>query len=147
MALAVVGNDPSKQWNDDTLLQSTLENAYSKIIASLVNSQQEHLSLADALNVQVVGVLTSLARKNEGHRKKLAQFYQKVLADTDRIYSDRSKSKVKYDEECAEVETHRQKQERAQDDKHSSRAGKQYQEQIVDMHNAKKYVWETPSTQ
>lgn len=49
---------------------STLENAYSKIIASFVNSQQEHLSLADALNVQVVGVLTSLARKNEGHRKK-----------------------------------------------------------------------------
>jgi hypothetical protein len=71
MALAVVGNEPSKQWNDDTLVESTLENAYSKIIASLVNSQQEHLSLADALNVQVVGVLTSLARKNEGHRKKV----------------------------------------------------------------------------
>lgn len=49
---------------------STLENAYSKIIASLVNSQQEHLSLADALNVQVVSVLTSLAQKNESHRKK-----------------------------------------------------------------------------
>lgn len=49
---------------------STLENAYSKIIASFVNSQQEHLSLADALNVQIIGVLTSLARKNESHRKK-----------------------------------------------------------------------------
>jgi hypothetical protein len=49
---------------------STLENAYSKIIASFVNSQQEHLNLADALNVQIVGVLTSLARKNESHRKK-----------------------------------------------------------------------------
>jgi hypothetical protein len=52
---------------------STLENAYSKIIASLVNSQQEHLNLADALNVQVVGVLVSLARKNEGHRKKASR--------------------------------------------------------------------------
>ncbi|KAI9465047.1 hypothetical protein BJY52DRAFT_1184087 [Lactarius psammicola] len=134
MALAVVGDEPSKQWNDDTLVESTLENAYSKIIASCVNSQQEHLSLADALNVQVVGQV---------------QFYQKVLADTDRIYNDRSKlsqalirilalqSKIKYDEECAEVETYRQKQERAQDDKHSSRAAKQYQQQIVDMHNAK----------
>lgn len=137
MALAVVGDEPSKQWNDDTLVESTLENAYSKIIASFVNSQQEHMSLADALNVQVVAVLTSLARKNEGHRKKQAQFYQKVLADTDRSYSDRSKCKIKYDEECAEVETYRQKQERAHDDKHSSRAAKQYQQQIVDMHNAK----------
>lgn len=144
MALAVVGDEPSKQWNDDTLLESTLENAYSKIIASFVNSQQEHLSLADDLNVQVVGVLTSLARKNEGHRKQQAQFYQKVLADTDRIYSDRSKSKIKYDEECAEVETYREKQERAQDDKHSSRAAKQYQQQIVDMHNAKNlYIMST----
>ncbi|KAH9161158.1 hypothetical protein EDB89DRAFT_2116931 [Lactarius sanguifluus] len=142
MALAqqAWGDEPSKQWNDDTLMQSTLENAYSKIIASFVNSQQEHLSLADDLSVQVVGVLTSLARKNEGHRKKQAQFYQKVLADTDRIYGDRSK----YDEECAEVETYRQKQERAQDDKHSSRAAKQYQQQIVDMHNAKNlYIMST----
>ncbi|KAH9168432.1 hypothetical protein EDB89DRAFT_2073863 [Lactarius sanguifluus] len=151
MALAVVGDEPSKQWNDDTLVQSTLENAYSKIIASFVNSQQEHLSLADDLSVQVVGQ---------------AQFYQKVLADTDRIYGDRSKvpghirhqsklsqalirslafqRKIKYDEECAEVETYRQKQERAQDDKHSSRAAKQYQQQIVDMHNAKNlYIMST----
>ncbi|KAI0270983.1 hypothetical protein BGY98DRAFT_1100477 [Russula aff. rugulosa BPL654] len=96
MARAVLGDDPYKQWNEETLLQSTLENAYSKIIASLVNSHQEHINLADALN-----------------------------------------SKVKYDEECDEVETYRQKQGRAQDDKHSGRAAKQYQQQIVDMNNAK----------
>jgi len=29
-------------------------------------------------------------------------------------------------------------QERAQDDKHSGRAARQYQQQVVDMHNAKK---------
>ncbi|KAI0301167.1 hypothetical protein B0F90DRAFT_1817183 [Multifurca ochricompacta] len=120
MAFAVVGDEPFKPWNEETLVQSTLENAYSKIIASFVNSQQEHLNLADALNTI-----------------QQAQFYQKVLADRDRIYSNRSKSKLKYDEECAEVETYRQKQERAHDDKHSSRAAKQYQQQIVDMHNAK----------
>jgi len=109
MAPAVVGDEPYKAWNEETLLQSTLENAYSKIIASFVNAQQEHLNLADALSVQVVGVLLSLARKNEAHRKKQAQFYQKVLADRDRLYNDRAKSKVKYDEGCAEVETYRQK--------------------------------------
>ncbi|KAI9463789.1 hypothetical protein F5148DRAFT_1286022 [Russula earlei] len=124
MPLAVVGDDPYKPWNEETLLQSTLENAYTKIIASFVNAQQEHVNLADALSLQVVGVLQ-------------AQFYQKVLADRDRIYSDRLKSKVKYDEGCAEVETYRQKQERAQDDKHSGRAARQYQQQVVDMYNAK----------
>ncbi|KAI0287946.1 hypothetical protein BC826DRAFT_1168600 [Russula brevipes] len=138
MALAVVGDEPYKQWNDETLLQSTLENAYSNIIASFVNSHQEHLDLAEALSTQIVGVLASLARKNEGHRKKQAQFYQKVLADRDRVYGDRAKVRNSYyDEECAEVETYRQKQERAQDDKHSGRAARQYQQQVVDMHNAK----------
>ncbi|KAI9443492.1 hypothetical protein H4582DRAFT_2072520 [Lactarius indigo] len=129
MALAVVGDEPSKQWNDDTLVQSTLENAYSKIIASFVNSQQEHLNLADALNMQVVGVLTSAksryGRAVQSHDPGDGYLYQ-------------------YDEECAEVETYRQKQERAQDDKHSSRAAKQYQQQIVDMHNAKNlYIMST----
>lgn len=52
---------------------STLENAYSKIIASLVNTQQEHVNLADELSIQVVAVLVSLARKNEGHRKKASR--------------------------------------------------------------------------
>ncbi|KAI0269925.1 hypothetical protein BC834DRAFT_863984 [Gloeopeniophorella convolvens] len=137
MALAVVGDEPSQPWDEETLQKSTLENAYSKIIASLVNSQQEHVNLADALNVQIVGVLAALARKNESYRKKQALFYQKVLGDRDRVYGDRAKSKQKYDEECAEVETYRQKQERAQDDKHSGRATKQYQQQVVDMHNAK----------
>jgi len=63
-------------WSDPTGTGnaiSTLENAYSKIIASLVNSQQEHLNLADALSVQIVGVLLSLARKNESHRKKASR--------------------------------------------------------------------------
>ena len=145
---------------------STLENAYSKIIASFVNSQQEHLSLADALNVQVVGVLTSLARKNEGHRKKAScesSFRLRFLSSLSskhnstrrswqirivstaivrryQVTSDifqschrhlyvylhcRAKSRYgraveshdpgdaylyQYDEECAEVETYRQKQ-------------------------------------
>ncbi len=176
MPLAVVGDEPSRQWNDDTLVQrwasifgslhrliwdSTLENAYSKIVASLVNSQQEHLSLADALNLQVVGVLASLARKNEGHRKKascessfrlpfLSSFSSKhnstrrswqirivstaivprykFISETVTYtysYTSRAKSRYggpvkshepgdrylyQYDEECAEVETYRQKQ-------------------------------------
>ncbi|KAH9985527.1 hypothetical protein BJV77DRAFT_1061951 [Russula vinacea] len=120
MARAVVGDEPFKQWSEETLLQSTLENAYSKIIASLVNTQQEHVNLADELSIQVVAVLVSLARKNEGHRKKQAQFYQKVRSRhlTGNAY------RAQYDEECAEVETYRQKQERAQDDKHSGRIAK-----------------------
>ena len=67
---------------------STLENAYAKIIASLVNSQQEHLNLADALSVQVVAVLLSLARKNEGHRKKASRASFLLLRRYDILHNE-----------------------------------------------------------
>ncbi|KAI0322418.1 hypothetical protein OF83DRAFT_1161259 [Amylostereum chailletii] len=134
MASAILGNDTTKPWNEDTLrLSSTIENAYSKIIGSLVNSAQEHIDVSDALNMQVVDVLRNLERKNEEHRKRLATFYQKMLSDRDRVYSER----VKYDDECGEVETYRQKQERANDDKHAERAARQFEQQQIDMLNAK----------
>jgi predicted DNA-binding ribbon-helix-helix protein len=72
---------------------STLENAYSKIIASLANSQQEHSNLADALNVQVVGVLASLARKNEGHRKKARGVLFSHLRCLTRLFSKRNSTR------------------------------------------------------
>ena len=45
---------------------STLENAYSGIIALLVNAQQEHLNLADVLNVQLSAYWFHWRRKMRG---------------------------------------------------------------------------------
>ncbi|TFY64582.1 hypothetical protein EVG20_g5899 [Dentipellis fragilis] len=137
MGAAVFGSEPSQNWNEDTLSQSTLNNAYAKIIGSLVNASQDHVNVADALSNQVVDVLKAVERKADDNIKKQAQFYQKLLSDRDKIYNDRLKTKQKYDEECIEVEGYRQKQDRANDDKHAGRAAKQYEQQQTDMQNAK----------
>ena len=48
-----------------------MENAYSRIISSVLNSAQGHADLADALGMQVVEVLKGLEKRNEEHRKKV----------------------------------------------------------------------------
>lgn len=50
---------------------STLENAYAKIIASMLNTAQHHNDVSDALTMQVIGPLMVLDKKNQDHRKKV----------------------------------------------------------------------------
>ncbi|KAF8895149.1 hypothetical protein BD779DRAFT_1797047 [Infundibulicybe gibba] len=140
----VVGDDPTKSYDANMLKKKsspqalyTLNSAYNKIIESLTNTAQDHMNIADALTSQVIDVLKAIERKNDEAKKKELQFFQKLLAERDRVYNERLKNKQKYDEECGEVEAHRQKQGRAQDDKHSDRVAKQAEQQRNDMMNSK----------
>ncbi|KZT09361.1 uncharacterized protein LAESUDRAFT_675278 [Laetiporus sulphureus 93-53] len=136
-AILVVGNEPTKSWGEDTLQLSTLNNAYGQIISAMLESAQAHVSLSDQLTSQVIDALKGSERRHEEAKKKQEQHFAKLLAERDRVYSERVKSKQKYDDECNEVETYRQKQERANDDRHADRAAKQYEQQQVDMLNGK----------
>lgn len=89
----VIGNEPSKSWDLSTDLRqrwvtdrlwestnvlrqyysSTLNVAYDQIIASIVDSAQTHIKLADELNSQVVEVLKGVERKNEEAKKKVSR--------------------------------------------------------------------------
>ncbi|KAH8114438.1 hypothetical protein DFH11DRAFT_1688953 [Phellopilus nigrolimitatus] len=133
MSSLVVGDDPSTAWGEDTLRRSTLDKAYGQLISSLDSTAQDHSSLSDDLISQVADAAKSLEKKHEDMKNKQFQFYQKLLSDRDKIYADRQK----YDEECLEIESYRRKQDRSQDDKHASRAAKQYETQLVDMQNSK----------
>ncbi|KDR82365.1 hypothetical protein GALMADRAFT_237644 [Galerina marginata CBS 339.88] len=133
----VIGYEPTQVWNVDSLKQSTLDQAYEEIIKSMVNTSQDHIVFADALTSQIIDVLKVLEKSNEDAKKKEISFFQKLLLDRDRVYGDRLKSKQKYDEECAEVESFRQKQGRASDDRHADRAAKQAEQQRNDMLNSK----------
>ncbi|KAI0662254.1 hypothetical protein C8Q70DRAFT_963999 [Cubamyces menziesii] len=137
MPALVLGNEPTKAWDDNTLHKSTLDKAYTQLITAMTDASQDHVNLADALNDKVIEPLKATERKHEESKRKEMQYYQKLLSDRDRVYSDRMKSKQKYDEECQEVETYRQKQERSADDRHAERAARQYEQQQVDMLNSK----------
>ncbi|KAH9948829.1 hypothetical protein B0H21DRAFT_731329 [Amylocystis lapponica] len=133
----VVGTEPTKTWDEDVIQKSTLENAYSQLITSMLHTAQDHINLADTLNLQVVDALKATERRHEEATKKQMQYFQKLLSERDRAYTDRVKNKRKYDDECTEVESYRQKQERSTDDRHAERAAKQYEQQQVDMLNSK----------
>ncbi|KAI0373757.1 hypothetical protein BV20DRAFT_962334 [Pilatotrama ljubarskyi] len=137
MPALVVGNEPTKAWDESTLAKSTLNKAYTQLIGAISDSSQDHNSLADALTAQVIEPLRMVERQHDEAKKKEMLYYQKLLAERDRVYADRIRSKQKYDEECEEVEAYRQKQERSADDRHAERAARQFEQQQVDMFNSK----------
>ncbi|KZP33431.1 hypothetical protein FIBSPDRAFT_810692 [Athelia psychrophila] len=132
----VLGNEPTKIWDENALRKSTLDNAYAQIIASMTLAAQDHVTLADALTSQVTEVLRVIGSKSEETKRKQMVYYQKLLSDRDRTYSERTKTKGKYDEECIEVEAYRSKQSHSSD-KHADRAAKQFEQQEIDMQNSK----------
>ncbi|KAF8192143.1 hypothetical protein BJ912DRAFT_963009 [Pholiota molesta] len=136
-AAFVVGNEPTKNWDENTLSQSTLERAYDAIINSMITSAQDHINYADAIASQTIETLRILEKRNDDAKKKETLFFQKLLSDRDRVYSDRLKSKQKYDDLCAEVESFRQKQGRANDDRHADRVARQAEQQRNDMLDSK----------
>ena len=55
------------------------------------DAAQDHINLADALNGQVIEPLRATERKHEEAKKKQMQYFQKLLSERDRIYSERLK--------------------------------------------------------
>ncbi|KAG8707190.1 hypothetical protein FRC08_000657 [Ceratobasidium sp. 394] len=137
MTPAVLGEECSKAWTDADVRGSTLDKAFTALITSYENTASDHDSLASALSADVGDQLKLLERSKDESRKKQMTFFAKLVGERDRIYGERLKAKQKYDEECLEVETFRQKQDKAADDKHADRAAKQYDQQKVEMQNRK----------
>ncbi|KAF9049462.1 hypothetical protein BDZ89DRAFT_1088904 [Hymenopellis radicata] len=117
----ILADEPTKAWDESALKQK----AYDQIIESMSSTADDHLNVADALSSQVVDVLKVVTRTNDETKKKEMQFFQKLVADRDRTYADR----LKYDEECGDVDLHRQKQGRAHDDRHAERIARQADQQ------------------
>ncbi|KZT27410.1 hypothetical protein NEOLEDRAFT_1240354 [Neolentinus lepideus HHB14362 ss-1] len=137
IASLVLGNEPTKAWDETVLQRSTLNVAYEQLISSFSDSAQDHVNLADNLSSRVTDALKTSERKHADLKKKQMQFFQKLLSERDRVYSERSKNKQNYDEECMDLESYRQKQDRAQADRHADRAARQYEQQQNDMLNSK----------
>ena len=61
----------------------------------MTDASQDHVNLADALNDKVIEPLKATERKHEESKRKEIQYYQKLLSDRDRVYSDRMKVGVR----------------------------------------------------
>lgn len=134
----VLGDEPAKTYTEDTIKSSTLDGAYTVLLASWEESASLHATFASELGNAVAEDLRRLERRKEETKRLQSAFYAKLISERDRIYGDRVKSQQKYYDECAEVESARQKQERfSGHDRHSERVAKQYEQQKTDMLNSK----------
>ncbi|GJJ13445.1 hypothetical protein Clacol_007699 [Clathrus columnatus] len=117
----ILGPEPFRSWNEETLKSSTLDQAYSSLIASLESTGQDHIAFADSL-IQVMDSMKILEKTKEDMIKKQALFYEKLLSVKEKTAADKAKAKSK---------------ERATDNKHAERAAKQLEQQKNDMLNCK----------
>ncbi|PVG02179.1 hypothetical protein CPB86DRAFT_751530 [Serendipita vermifera] len=134
----VLGDEPAKVYTDDTIRSSTLDVAYTQFLTSWEESAGLHATYAAELGNAVAEDLRRLEKRKEETKRGQMHFYTKLVSERDRIYGDRTKSQQKYYDECTEVDSARQKQERfSGHDRHSERVAKQYEQQKVDMLNCK----------
>ncbi|KAG6849331.1 hypothetical protein H0H93_009376 [Arthromyces matolae] len=117
-AALAVGDHPTKTWDSTKLMQNSLVAAYTELTESMSSTAQDHINVADCLSSQVIDVLKAVEKKNEDSIRTEIQFFQKLLGDRDRLYSERLKV-------------------RAQDDKHADRAAKQAEQQRNEMLSGK----------
>ncbi len=61
------------------------------MISSIVESAQDHISLSDSLNTQVVEALKLTEKRHEEAKKKQMLHFQKLLAEREKTYNERLK--------------------------------------------------------
>ncbi|KAH7106916.1 hypothetical protein BKA62DRAFT_611651, partial [Auriculariales sp. MPI-PUGE-AT-0066] len=139
------GETPTKSWGDGAAKKSTFDRAYDQLLTSFEQQAMDHLDLSESLSTQIIDGLRRLEHLTEERQTRQKSFYAKVLSERDR-YASEQLNQLQYYEECKEFELYRQKQGRAQGDRHADRAAKQYEHQKVEMLNYKNlYVVNTAS--
>lgn len=95
-SVLVLGNEPTKVWDENTLRSrlenidslgdptlrcpsSTLDNVYAQIIASMTLSAQDHVTLADAITLQVTDVLKQVEKKSEESKRKVRRTFGPLI--------------------------------------------------------------------
>ncbi|KAK4056390.1 Protein BZZ1 [Microbotryomycetes sp. JL221] len=115
---------------------STLDQAFSKVLELCDVDAREHATLADNLDKLVVNPLKAAGAKLETVRKKHHNFAAKLLSERDDTYAERDKARSKYFEACEAVESARQKKASASD-RHADKAERVYQSAHEEMERQK----------
>lgn len=139
----------------DEASRSTFGRAWSTVINEADAEAKDRGALADALDAEIVTPLkvviakrTELVKKVRYRSRAQARllretdaqhftFYGTLVAERDRLYEARDAAKGRYDSTCADVESHRAKQEHATADHRAEKAGHRFDKASVEMALAK----------
>lgn len=126
---------PTKQLLTE-LGSSTSLRTWTTQLNTVESRAAEHERYGSELVTQLVDPLKAIAVKFEDLRKRHAEHANKLEADRDSSFNDLRKLKSKYDSCCQEVENKRKKAESSFDFS-KLKAQNAYQQQVMEMHNAK----------
>ncbi|GAA5931117.1 hypothetical protein JCM1841_000019 [Sporobolomyces salmonicolor] len=117
--------------------QSTLELALAGVLEQMDLQAREVGSRAEAEAGQVAEVMDKVGGRLDAVRKKHHHFYTRLLAERDRSYEQRDKSKSLYYSACESLESARQKKAAAKEGRDTEKASRAYDAAMSDMLLAK----------
>ncbi len=129
-----VGPTPTMEWK---YAQSTLSIHITDLYTAHDASASHSNILATSLDTQSAS-MTASTKLREDLRKKYTSYAKQLLSDREKTYGEKDKAKAKYDDLCRELDSHRQKREKAESgDRHADRAAKAFQAAEIEMQNGK----------
>ena len=105
-------------------------------LTTLESRAAEHDDFAGKLITHVADPLRGIAARYDDVRRSHVEYAERLERERDAVYGDLRKMKGKYDATCQEVESRRKKTE-SSFDYSKAKAQNAYQQQILDMNNAK----------
>ncbi|GAA5908077.1 hypothetical protein JCM5296_002221 [Sporobolomyces johnsonii] len=117
--------------------QSTLELALAGVLEQMDLQAREVGSRAETEAGEVAEVMDKVGGRLDAVRKKHHHFYTRLLAERDRSYEQRDKSKSLYYSACESLESARQKKATAKEGRDTEKASRAYDAAMSDMLLAK----------
>ncbi|KAJ3272404.1 hypothetical protein HDV01_005587 [Terramyces sp. JEL0728] len=126
-----------KKKNEQPFGKCSMKDCWEKIVSDTHQHSRLHAQLADILNQSVADKLKVLAAQTEESRKKQLAFATKLVSEFDMINQKVDKSRDTYMIACDQVESAREKFERATDEKSVDKCKRFWHQEILDMNNSK----------
>ncbi|ORX50447.1 SH3-domain-containing protein [Hesseltinella vesiculosa] len=127
-----VPNADDNEWNDST---STSMNAWYSLLEQTDKLAKSRYQLVEELNTMIIdSTKQTIARKDDAKKKHVA-FYQKLKAERDKTYLEKDKSKLAFDDTCAEIEAIQHKMQKGSGDK--DKLQRQLNQAVLECNNKK----------
>lgn len=117
-------------------LESASMTTWNVQLTTLESRANEHEQFSTQLITNIAEPLKLMAAKYDDLRRQHAEYAAKLEKERDGTYGDLKKTKAKYDSVCQDMESRRKKVDGSYDHG-KSKAQAAYNQQLVDMHNAK----------
>lgn len=121
LGASLLGSESSPASSTTTVDYGSVYRVWDSLLTQSEKIANIYSTLSESITTDIADPLKSVALKQDEARKKHLNFAQKLMEERNKAYTDKDKSKEKYEQSCDQVEAARIKYEKAPDEKNQER--------------------------